>query len=186
MEVLYGQRFLTLIKIYITVSSEHQSLVIQKLLFNDITWKKICILDSKIGFKKYINMQIILHLFCNTINLYVPNCITLRRWTWLGINRNKSKFSISVQTAGSTELRTNVFAVRSFAPNSADNEKCEQAKLCEQREQRTVQIVRIVLTGTVRTVHTVQTVRTANSVNSSFFRNRRTGRTDGACQTVVV
>ena len=98
---------------------------------------------------------------------------------------------------GSTELRTDVFAVRSFAlfaPNSANSEQCEQAKSCEQCEQaKLCEQFTLSEQGeqrTVRTVHIVRTVRTANSANSSFFKNRRTGRRvrtlfGGACSTLL-
>ena len=83
--------------------------------------------------------------------------------------------------SGSTELRTNAFAVRSFAPNSVNSEQCEQAKSCEQRIVRTVHTEPIIRTANrANSSHTNSSYcwNSANSTNSSFFRNRRTGWTD--------
>ena len=57
---------------------------------------------------------------------------------------------------GSTELRTNVLAVRSF------NELYEQAKFCEQCEK-----IDLCEQRTMWAVHTERTVRTENRANSS-------------------
>ena len=78
--------------------------------------------------------------------------------------------------AGSTELRTDVFAVRSlFGANSANYEQCEQAKLCEQceqceqfdvSEQRTIHSVNF-----TQDEQFVRTVRTTNNANGSYRPN---------------
>ena len=80
-------------------------------------------------------------------------------------NEQCEQFTLCEQSEQRT-VRTTNSANSSHCANSANNEQCEQFTLSEQSEQRTV-----------RTVHIVRTVRTANSANSSFFKNRRTGRT---------
>ena len=80
-------------------------------------------------------------------------------------NEQCEQFTLCEQSEQRT-VRTTNSANSSHCANSANNEQCERFILSEQCEQRTV-----------RTVHIVRTVRTANSANSSFFKNRRTGRT---------
>ena len=72
---------------------------------------------------------------------------------FLGFQLGAQAYFVQLRSE-STELRTNVFAVRSFALFAPNNEQCEQSTFCEQCEQRTVQIV-----------------RTANSANGSYCTN---------------
>ena len=117
------------------------------------------------------------------------------RWKSIYTNRKKNYNNILSQVI-SPETKTsflllwkcwdNAMSHRTVrTTNSANTEKCEQ------RTVRTVHIVRTTNSAnsshcpnseqceqrTVRTVHIVRTVRTANRANSSFFKNRRTGRT---------
>ena len=132
--------------------------------------------------------------FCGLVSwkliIFLIPFITWEQWSLtvkLELPRNRDLYLFKIVLifinlllwSGYTELRTDAFSVRSFAPNSVNSEQCKQAKSCCERIVQTVHTERAVRTANRANNHTNSSYcwNIVNSTNSSFLRNRRTGRT---------
>ena len=129
-------------------------------------------------------------LVSSKLIIFLISSITWEQWNLtvkLELPRNRDLYLFKIVLifinlllwSGYTELRTDAFSVRSFAPNSVNSEQCKQAKSCYERIVQTVQTEWTVRTANRANNHTNSSYcwNIANSTNSSFLRNRRTGRT---------